>query len=141
MASKEIISIQRDYVEAGGCTLSTDTWAQGLVIKLLEITHGQWLYRNVQVHDTVAGTKVTERKEEIQRYIEDQMEIGEEGLDEKDHFLLEINLNDLESSSGEDQHYWLLQIAAARRVHTLKGEWRKRAVRTLRGGTGHKYSS
>lgn len=108
IVSKEIVSIQRDNVEAGGCILSIDAWTQGLVIKLLEITHGQWLYRNMQVHDTVAGIKATERKEEIQQYIEDQMEIGEEGLDEKDHFLLEINLNDLESSSGEDQHYWLL---------------------------------
>ena len=75
----------------------------------------------MHVHDTVEGIKAAERKEEIQRYIEEQMEIGEEGLDEKDHFLLEINLNDLESSSGDDQHYWLLQITAARRAHMLKG--------------------
>ena len=120
MVSREIISLQEDYAEAGGCTLTTDVWAQGLIVKLLETTHGQWLYRNVQVHDTVSGIKATERKEEIQKYIEDQIEIGEEGLDEKDHFLLEINLRDLESSSGEDQHYWLLQIAAARRAHMLR---------------------
>ena len=120
MVSREIISLQEDYAEAGGCTLTTDVWAQGLIVKLLETTHGQWLYRNVQVHDTVSGIKATERKEEIQKYIEDQIEIGEEGLDEKDHFLLEINLRDLESSSGEDQHYWLLQITAAGKAHMLR---------------------
>ena len=28
-----------------------------------EATHGQWLYRNMLVHDTVSGLKVAERKE------------------------------------------------------------------------------
>ncbi|KAL7517575.1 hypothetical protein ACHAWF_000132, partial [Thalassiosira exigua] len=41
-------------------------------------------------------------------------DMGGEGLDEQDKFLLEINLQDIEISSGEDQHYWLLQIEAAR---------------------------
>lgn len=27
-----------------------DKWATGLIIKLLELTHRQWLYRNVVVH-------------------------------------------------------------------------------------------
>ncbi len=36
------------------------------------------------------------------------MDLGGKGLDERDHYLMEINLEDLESSSGKDQHYWLL---------------------------------
>ena len=51
MISKEIIPIQADYVEMGGCTLSVDTWAKGLV----EVTHGQWLYPNIHVHDAMSG--------------------------------------------------------------------------------------
>ena len=39
---------------------------KGLAIKLLEATHGQWLYRNMLVHDTVNGLKAAERKEELQ---------------------------------------------------------------------------
>ena len=38
----------------------------------------------------------------------------EKEKDERDHYLLEINLEDLETSTGENQHYWLLQIEAAR---------------------------
>ena len=96
-------------------------WARGLVIKLLEVTHGQWLYRNVHVHDTASGIAATARKEEIQRFIEDQIELGEEGLDEKDHYLLEVNLKDLETTTtGEEQHYWLLQIQAARSKRALR---------------------
>ena len=120
MFTKEMMPIQTDYVELGECTLTLDKWAQGLVVKLLEVTHGQWLYRNVHVHDAVSGVAATARKEEIQQFIEDQIELGEEGLEENDHYLLEVNLEDLESTSGEEQHYWLLQIQAARRDCQLR---------------------
>jgi hypothetical protein len=60
----------------------------------------------------------TARKEELQRAIEDELELGGEGLAEEDLYLLEINLDDLETTSGELQAYWLLSIRAAR-------EWRR----------------
>ena len=124
MISKEILPLQEDYIALGTGKLTIDQWAQGLVIKLLEVTHGQWLYRNVHVHDATAGIAATARKEEIQQFIEDQMDLGGEGLDERDHYLLEINLEDLETSSGKGQHYWLVQIEAARREHALIEEAR-----------------
>ena len=120
MISCEILPLQEEYVDAGGCTLSLAAWAQGLITKLLEATHGQWLYRNVVVHDSVAGLTATARKEEIQQFIEDQLERGGEDLDDDDKFLLDINLDDLETSSGEEQHYWLLQIEAARCASALR---------------------
>jgi hypothetical protein len=108
MMSKEIIPIQADYVEIGACSITLDAWLQGLITKLLESTHGQWLYCNVHVHDAIVGVEALARKEEIQQFIEDQLDLGEEGLDEKNHYLLEVNLEDLESTTGEEQHYWLL---------------------------------
>ena len=89
-------------------------------MKLLEVTHGQWLYQNLQVQDSNAGTNATERKEEIQQYIEDQIELGKEGLDPQDHYLLEVNLEDLENTTGKYQQYWLLHIQAARHHKQLK---------------------
>ena len=120
MISKEIIPIQEDYVEMGGSMMSIDKWTQGLVTKLLEVTHGQWLYRNVHVHDATAGIKATARKGGIQRFIEDQIELGEEGLDSRDHYLLKVNLEDLEMTTGDEQHLWLLQIQAARGERALR---------------------
>ena len=97
-----------------------DNWAKGLAIKLLEATHGQWLYRNMLVHDNMSGLKAAERKEELQRKIEDQIELGGAGLDEQDRFMLEINLEDLETSTGEDQYYWLIAIRATRADRILR---------------------
>ena len=121
MISKEMLPIQEAYVDSGGrCSLSVDNWAQHLVVRLLEVTHGQWIYRNVQVHDIVSGVHATRRKEELQGAIEDQLDLGEDGLDEQDKWLLDINLEDLETTSGEDQYYWLLQIQAAREDRLLR---------------------
>ena len=120
MVSSEVLKIQGVFVDLGNCSLSLDKWAQGLVTKLLEVTHGQWLHRNIQVHDTVSGLKAVERKEELQREIEHQILLGGAGLDKQDRYLLEINVGDLETSSGEDQYYWLLAIRAARVDRRLK---------------------
>ena len=79
MISRKLVAIQRDFVEAGGCNLSLENWAKRLVIKLLEVTHGQWLYRNVVVHDTVGGLEAVKRKQELHIEIERQIELGEGG--------------------------------------------------------------
>jgi hypothetical protein len=46
--------------------------------------------------------------------IEEQIELGEAGLLEEDNWMLEVNLGDMENSSGEQEEYWLLAIKAAR---------------------------
>ena len=75
----------------------------GVITKLLETTHGQWLYRCVQVHDRFSGIQATQRKEELQMAIEAQQDMGWEDLTEEDQYLAEVNLEDLEHTSGERQ--------------------------------------
>ena len=131
MVSREVVPLQGDFAALGGVTTPLAEWVRGLVVRLLEVTHGQWIYRNVLVHDATSGLKATQRKMEIQRWIEDQMELGEEGLHQSDHYLLEVNLEDLEQSSGEEQYYWLLQIQAARREQALRVDLARRSSRNL----------
>ena len=69
MVSAEILEIQSDFVDFGRCTLLLDIWAKGLVMKLLEITHGQWLYRNVQVRDAASELKALEKKRSYRRRV------------------------------------------------------------------------
>ncbi len=95
---------------------------QELILKLLKATHGQWIYRNIQFYDTVAGTQVTLRKEAIQWEIEEQMELEEAGLLEEDLWMMEVNLGDLECTSGGKEEYWLPAIKAARVATTLTGQ-------------------
>lgn len=120
MISRELVELQKYALIESESRMSVETWAKELVIKLLEITHGQWLYRNVVVHDRTTGDLVSRRKEEIRDALEEQLELGEEELAEEDRFLLEINLDDLDNSTGEDQTYWLLSLQAAREARQLR---------------------
>ena len=120
MVSKEIISLQSEFAALQGIRLSLGRWSSGLITKLLDVTHGQWIYRNLLVHDKISGVLATAEKEELQKEIQRQQELGEEGLDEQDKFLLEIKLDDLEETLGEYQEYWLLAIRAARKVVRIR---------------------
>ena len=92
--------------------MSLDKWGSQLqlVTKLLEVTHKQWLYRNIHMHDAVSGDLVTWQKDDIRwdLDLEDKMKLGGEGLAKEDLYLLEINLDSFDSSisTGEEQAYW-----------------------------------
>ena len=132
MICVEMQQLQETYSTLRGCNTSASLWGSGLVTRLLEITHGQWLYRCVQIHDKTQGTLITNRKENIQRQIEEEMNKGWDDLLEEDQYLAEINLEDLEASNGERQEYWLLSIRAARAAstHTRRNQRRQQTIRT-----------
>ena len=96
--------------------MAVKKWASQLVIHLLEVTHGQWVYRNIQVHDEACGSLRTREKEQLQADIEEQMELGFDGFVAMDRSLATVALEDLESSNGNQQEYWLLVVRAAARV-------------------------
>ncbi len=53
-----------------------------------------------------------------------------EDLLEEDQYLAEVNLKDLDSTSGERQEYWLIAIRAARQASILQRDrqsnvWRR----------------
>ena len=109
----ELVELQKYALVEADLRLTVDKWAKELVICLLEITHGQYLYRNVMVNDKTAWELAIWQKEEIRQALVEQLTLGEDGLDEDDKFLLEINLDEWNASSGEDQEYWLLALQVA----------------------------
>jgi hypothetical protein len=117
--AKEIVVLQRQFYAVNGSWMSVDKWSSGVITRLLEITHGQWLYRNFMVHDLVSGTIATGEKEELLLEIERQRDLGDARLLDEDKYLAEVNLGDLETTSGERQHYWLLAIKTAQKAKLL----------------------
>ncbi len=129
MVSSKMITIQREYFDMKGTGWRLDKWASGLVVRLLEITHGQWLYRNVAVHDSVVGRLSLNRQADIAMQIEQQLSLGGEDLLEEDQYLMDINWDTLQGKSQDGQEYWLLAIQAARvagqitrEIHPVDGE-------------------
>jgi hypothetical protein len=64
------------------------------------------------------------------------MELGEAGLLEEDHWMMEVNLGDMENTSGEQEEYWLLTIKAMRVAATLTGQQGQSAQQAT-DGDGH----
>jgi hypothetical protein len=120
MISKEITFMQKQFYTLNGSRVSLEKWFSGLVTWFLEITHGQWLYRNYIVHDPDSGTIANARKEELLLEIEHQRKLGDAGLLEEDKYLAEVNLEEIELSLGEWQHYWLLAIQTAQNAKMLQ---------------------
>jgi hypothetical protein len=108
MVCSEIRVIQMTHTALSGSRINAEMGSVELITKLLEVTQGQWLYRNVQVHNKVAGMLVTLRKEEIQMEIEEQQAQGTAGLLGEDCHLEECNLGDLKDTLGIKETYWLL---------------------------------
>jgi hypothetical protein len=63
------------------------------------------------------------------------MERGKEGLLEEGHWMIEVNLGDMETTSGEQEENWLLAIRAARVAATIERQQNRTAQRnTARDG-------
>ena len=58
--------------------------------------------------------------------IEKQQEVGTKSLEERNKYLMEINLEDLVNASDENQQYWLLAIRVARESSRLRTDNRTR---------------
>jgi len=117
---KGVLQDSRYPYSLGGSHFSGAKWAQELSIKLMEVTHGQWLVRNFLIHDNVSGMLALEKKEDLQIAIEEDQAMGLDGLSEEDRYLMEINLDDLETASGEYQAYWLISVKAARDAFLIR---------------------
>jgi hypothetical protein len=122
MVCREIRVIQMTHTALSGSRTNAEKWSVELIAKLLQVgvMHGQWLYRNVQVHDKVVGTLATLRKEEIQMEIEEQQALGTAGLLDEDCHLEACNLGDLEAISGIKGTYWLLAIKDTQEAISLE---------------------
>ena len=69
MIYKKMLVIQQEYLDmwgARGTPTTPTSWSKGLIFRLIEITHSQWLDQNVHVHDTVTVLHATRINEELQ---------------------------------------------------------------------------
>ena len=92
---------------------------QGLITWLLEAIHGQWINRNLTIHDKISGLISTKSKEQLLDEIDKQMELGGDGLAVTDQWMLQVNLGDLEVTTGDFGNHWLLAIETAQERYRL----------------------
>jgi hypothetical protein len=113
MISTKLLGIQDSDLRVRGSARSSERRATGVKTQLLQVTHGQWIYRCTLVHNCTMGTLINQHKAKLLEEITKQLSMGAESLMEDDKFLLECNLSDIVLTNGEQQEYWLLTIQAA----------------------------
>jgi hypothetical protein len=119
MVSSKLLPLQSAILHSSRSSCNAMWWISGLIMQLLQVTHTQWIYRCVLVHDCMTCTLILVHKEELLKEVKDQLNIGPDGLDEQDRFLLECNFDDLATTAGVHQDYWLLAIQAAREASRI----------------------
>jgi hypothetical protein len=70
MICQGLRGLQEIYTTVQGSNDTGEHWEKGVLIKLLKTTHGQWLYRCIQVHYRISRIQATQQKEELQMVIE-----------------------------------------------------------------------
>jgi hypothetical protein len=105
-------------------------WARGLMSKLLQITHQQWMYRNATVHLKIKdGCTVVQHQRALDE-IEMCLDTDPEELLREHSHLLFTNFKNLATGPIKDKRQWVAEFEAARSAAHHVGKGSKVALRT-----------
>ena len=104
-------SLQQEHCQLGGRISGAD-WMKMFVRKIINITHGQWLYRNFSLHNSTKGLLHLKRQEEVLTSITHLAECDPQDIPDDSQFLLEIEV-DAPTTSLVQQEYWVAAMQAA----------------------------
>ena len=92
---------------------SGDTWMTQFTRRLIDIAHGQWLYRNFTLHNRTNGYLLLKKHEEVLTSITHLAECKPEEIPEDSRFLLEVDSSYLSDAPLVQQEYWVAAMKAA----------------------------
>jgi hypothetical protein len=105
--------IQNFHIAMSSSFLSSANWAKQFISKLLHVTHSQWIFCNISLHDKINGYLHKKKSEEIVLELESLAGTAPEEVPAERQFLLEINFSNLTKSHIESQKYWILAVNTA----------------------------
>ena len=104
---------QGAYLTTSSSMLTSSDWVRQFIQKLLHITHGQWIYRNVSKHHSRHGLLKDLERRSLLREIDQYMSVSPEEVPEESRFLLEIDFQQIRTAATESQAYWVHAMRAA----------------------------
>jgi hypothetical protein len=88
MVSHKLLTIQSTHFHTAGKSYRATQWIAGLITQLLQVTHTQWIYQCMLVHNHTTGILISTQKADLLKKIEHQLSLGPDDLDKEDRFLL-----------------------------------------------------
>jgi hypothetical protein len=117
--STHFYEIQSFHLTMSSSYLNGEDWTKQFILKLLQITHSQWIYQKFSLHDRWHGYLHTKNAAEIMQEIETLSNLAPKDVLKASRFLLEINFTDLSRWYIKTQKYWTLSVNAARTAQEL----------------------
>ncbi len=110
--STHFYEIRQFHLVMHSSYLSGADWTKQFISRILHITHSQWIFRNISLHDKSFGYIQNKQLGDITRKIDKLADATSESIPPESQFLLDINF--LASSSNlEAKSYWILAMKAA----------------------------
>ena len=104
--------LQQQHYQLAGYG-SADVWMTQLTRRIIDIGHGQWLFRNFTLHNNINGYHLLQKKEEVLTSITQLADSAPSEIPAESHFLLEIDPSNLAEDSLLLQEYWVAAMKAA----------------------------
>ncbi len=83
--------------------LNGTDWTKQFITKILQITHSQWIYQNILLHNKCLGYLHHKRADQLMKEMEVLADLSLEDVPEASRFLLEINFTELSQLHVETQ--------------------------------------
>jgi hypothetical protein len=132
--STHFYKIQSFHPAMSSSYLNGEDWTKQFISRLLQITHSQWIYCNISLHDRRQGYLHTKNADDIMREIQSLSSLAPNDVPEASHFLLDINIAELSKFYLETQKYWTLAVTAActaQELHLARGARVKQAKQAV----------
>ncbi len=122
--SSHSYNTQRFHLSMSNNFLNSSNWTKQFISKLLHITHSQWIYRNISLHNRQQGYLRNKQLEDLLQEITKLSDLSPDEVPESCQFLLEVNFTNLTPSHLETQRYWTLAMnteLTARQLECKRG--------------------
>ena len=111
--SKHIHARQDLHLKMTSNQMNSTEWTKQFISKILQITHSQWIFRNISLHDKTHGYLHKKSTEELLEEIYRLAELDPDNVPTESRFLLEVNMGELTNLHIDNQAYWITAVTAA----------------------------
>ena len=110
-------------------------WTKQFISQLLHISHAQWVFRNVSLHDRSVGYLQKLQRRKVLLEIDRLSQLSPSELPDDSKYLLEMDFSTPQNSSLIEQSYWILAMKAAicagRRVRRRRSATAQQSIQRL----------
>lgn len=109
-------TIQSRHLRRINARINGQDWVKLFITKLIKISHTQWIFRNLTLHDKNIGHLTQLKRDELADELERLHSLDPADVPKESQFLLDFDIDDLAEGDIFRQEQWILAMRAARRA-------------------------